>query len=189
VFIRNTVALLKQENILLNQIIVCIISYSYLFALPFIIKYNKPELNLGGLAVSSAVPLLTGSILGNILWARLASRNSNKIIVRISFLMMILSLTIALLPSNIFIFVLIFLFAGSASDGFRLAFKNLVLNLAPEEKRPVYFAVQNFITSIGLFFSIPGGVLLKLIGFKALIILTIGVLLSGFIYSQKLKDI
>jgi len=188
-FIGNVFALLKQDKILLNQIIVCLISYTYLFALPFVIKYNKPELNLGGLAVSSAVPLLTGSILGNIFWARLASRNSNKIIVRISFLMMIFSLTMALLPSNIFIFILIFLFAGSASDGFRLAFKNLVLSLAPEEKRPVYFAVQNFITSIGLFFSIPGGALLNIIGFKALIILTITLLLTGFFFSHKLKDI
>ena len=188
-FIGNAAALLRQDKILLNQIIVCLISYTYLFALPFVIKYNKPELNLGGLAVSSAVPLLTGSILGNIFWARLASRNSNKIIVRISFLMMILSLTMALLPSNIFIFILIFLFAGSASDGFRLAFKNLVLSLAPEEKRPVYFAVQNFITSTGLFFSIPGGALLNLIGFNALIILTITALFTGFFYSHKLKDV
>ena len=188
-FIGNAFALLKQDKILLNQIIVCLISYTYLFALPFVIKYNRPELNLGGLAVSSAVPLLTGSILGNIIWARLASRNSNKIIVRISFLMMIFSLTMALLPSNIFIFVLIFLFAGSASDGFRLAFKNLILSLAPEEKRPVYFAVQNFITSIGLFFSIPGGALLNLIGFNTLIILTITVLLTGFFFSHKLIDV
>ena len=188
-FIGNAFALLKQDKILLNQIIVCLISYTYLFALPFVIKYNRPELNLGGLAVSSAVPLLTGSILGNIIWARLASRNSNKIIVRISFLMMIFSLTMALLPSNIFIFILIFLFAGSASDGFRLAFKNLILSLAPEEKRPVYFAVQNFITSIGLFFSIPGGALLNLIGFNTLIILTITVLLTGFFFSHKLIDV
>ncbi len=188
-FIGNAFALLKQDKILLNQIIVCLISYTYLFALPFVIKYNRPELNLGGLAVSSAVPLLTGSILGNIIWARLASRNSNKIIVRISFLMMIFSLTMALLPSNIFIFILIFLFAGSASDGFRLAFKNLILSLAPEEKRPVYFAVQNFITSIGLFFSIPGGALLNLIGFNTLIILTITVLLTGFFFSHKLIDL
>jgi len=188
-FIGNAIALLKLDRVLLNQIIVCLISYTYLFALPFVIKYNKPELNLGGLAISSAVPLLAGSILGNIFWAGLASRNSNKAIVRISFLMMILSLSMALLPSNIFIFIIIFLFAGSASDGFRLAFKNLVLSLAPEEKRPVYFAVQNFITSIGLFFSIPGGALLNLIGFRILIILTLTVLLSGFFFSHKLKDI
>ncbi len=188
-FIGNALALLRLDKVLLNQIIVCLISYTYLFALPFVVKYNKPQLNLGGLAVSSAVPLLTGSILGNLLWARLASNNSNKIIVRISFLMMILSLALALFQSKIILFMTIFLLAGSASDGFRLAFKNLVLNLSPEEKRPVYFAVQNFITSIGLFFSIPGGALLNLIGFKALIIFTITVLLSGFFYSQKLKNI
>jgi MFS family permease len=187
-FINNAVALLKHDKVLLNQIIICLISYTYLFALPFVIKYNKPGLNLGGLAVSSAVPLLTGSILGNIFWAKLASVNSNKLIVRISFLMMILSLSMALLHANVFIFILIFLLAGSASDGFRLAFKNLVLNLASEEKRPVYFAVQNFITSAGLFFSIPGGALLKLTGFKGLILVAIAMLIAGFLFSHKLKD-
>ncbi|MBN2213785.1 MAG: MFS transporter [Bacteroidales bacterium] len=188
-FISNTISLLKQDKVLFNQIIICLVSYSYLFSLPFVIKYNKPGLNLGGLALSSAVPLLTGSVLGNVFWAKLASVNSNKLIVRLSFLMMVISLSMALFHANIFIFILIFLLAGSAADGFRLAFKNLVLNLASEEKRPVYFAVQNFITSAGLFFSIPGGALLKLIGFQALILFTVTILLFGLFFSYKLKDI
>lgn len=188
-FIGNSVQLLKNDRQLFNQILACILSYSYLFALPFVVKYIKLDLNLGGLAIGSAVPLLTGSMLGNVVWARLAKKSANRKIIGISFLMMIISLALALVASDIYLFVVIFLLAGGASDGFRLAFKNMVLNIAPEEKRPVYFAIQNFITSIGLFFSIPGGALIGLIGFKMLLIFTIVLLVSGWFFSRVLKNV
>jgi hypothetical protein len=68
------------------------------------------------------------------------------------------------------------------------AFNNLVLSIAPEEKRPVYFAIQNNLTSLGLFFSIPGGLILNLIGFKPLIVVTILILIYGLFLGLKLKD-
>ncbi|MBN2610612.1 MAG: MFS transporter [Bacteroidales bacterium] len=189
VFIRNSMQMLKEDRQLRNQIIACILSYSYLFALPFVVKYIKLDLNLGGLAIGSAVPLLTGAMVGNIVWAKLASKNANKQIVTISFILMIISLGLAFIPSSLFLFVLIFLLAGSASDGFRLAFKNMVLNLATEEKRPVYFALQNFITSLGLFFSIPGGALINLIGFNGLLIFTVALLITGLWFGRFLKNV
>ncbi len=187
-FLVNTFRTLKHEKDLKSQITVRLISYSYLFVLPFIVKYADIDINLGGLALGSAVPLLGGSMLGNILWAKYASIGSNKKIITASFIMIIASLFIAFFASNIYLFILIFLLAGSASDGFKLAFNNLVLSIAPEEKRPVYFAIQNNLTSLGLFFSIPGGILLNLIGYKALIAVTLLILLIGLYLGTKLKD-
>jgi MFS family permease len=159
-----------------------------LFVLPFIVKYAEIDINLGGLALGSAVPLLGGSMLGNILWAKYASVGSNKKIISASFIMIIISLFIAFFADNIYLFILLFLLAGSASDGFKLAFNNLVLSIAPEEKRPVYFAIQNNLTSLGLFFSIPGGIFLNLIGYKALLAITILILIFGLYLGLKLKD-
>ena len=188
IFLVNSFKTLREDKALKLQIIVRLISYSYLLSLPFIVKYAKLDINLGGLALGSALPLLGGSLLGNILWARYASVGSNKRIILVSFLMIILSLTLALVANNIYLFILLFLFAGSASDGFKLAFNNLVLSIAPEEKRPVYFAIQNNLTSLGLFFSIPGGIILNLIGFRLLIVLSIIILIYGLIMGFKLKD-
>jgi MFS family permease len=188
-FLINAFNTLKYEKDLKLQIIVRLISYSYLFVLPFIVKYADIDINLGGLALGSAVPLLGGSMLGNMLWAKYASIGSNKKIISASFIMIIISLVMAIFADNIYLFILIFLLAGSASDGFKLAFNNLVLSIAPEEKRPVYFAIQNNLTSLGLFFSIPGGVFLNLIGYKPLIVITILVLAFGLFLGIRLKDI
>ena len=188
IFLVNAFKTLKEDKALKLQIIVRIVCYSHLLALPFVVKYANLDLKLGGLALGSALPLLGGSLLGNILWAKYASIGSNKKIIFVSFIMIIISLTLALFANNIYLFIILFLFAGSASDGFRLAFNNLVLSIAPEEKRPVYFAIQNNLTSLGLFFSINGGIILNLIGFKILVVLTIIILISGLFLSFKLKD-
>ena len=187
-FLVNAFRTLKYEKDLKSQIIVRLLSYSYLFVLPFIVKYADIDINLGGLALGSAVPLLGGSMLGNILWAKYASIGSNRKIISVSFVMIIISLFIAFFANNIYLFIMIFLLAGSASDGFKLAFNNLVLSIAPEEKRPVYFAIQNNLTSLGLFFSIPGGIILNLIGYKALIVMTLLILVFGLYLGMKLKD-
>jgi MFS family permease len=188
-FLVNSFKTLRADKALKMQIIVRLISYTYLLALPFVIKYTDLNLNLGGLALGSALPLLGGSLLGNILWAKYASVGSNKKIILVSFLMIIVSLTLALIANNIYLFIILFLLAGSASDGFRLAFNNLVLSIAEEEKRPVYFAIQNNLTSFGLFFAIPGGLILNLVGFKILIVITIVLLISGLLLGMKLKDV
>lgn len=188
IFLGNSLKTLREDKALKLQIIVRFLSYTYLLSLPFIVKYARLDMKLGGLALGSALPLLGGSLLGNILWAKYASIGSNKKIIIVSFLMIIISLSLALIATNIYLFIILFLLAGSASDGFRLAFNNLVLSIAPEEKRPVYFAIQNNLTSLGLFFSIPGGLILNLIGFKPLIVFTVLILIYGLFLGLKLKD-
>ena len=61
---------------------------------------------------------------------------------------------------------------------------NLVIEIASEDKRPIYTAIQTNLVSIGLFFPILGGILLKLIDNYTviygltLILLTIGLWVS-----------
>jgi len=64
---------------------------------------------------------------------------------------------------------------------------NLVLEIAPEEKRPVYVAIQSTIVSFGLFFSIPGGVILEYFGYTVLYVFTLAMLSIGLYYTQILK--
>jgi signal peptidase II len=50
--------------------------------------------------------------------------------------------------------MVIFFLAGASTDGNRISSGNLIIQIAPENKRPVYVALQANITSLGLFFSI-----------------------------------
>jgi MFS family permease len=67
---------------------------------------------------------------------------------------------------------------------------NLVIEIAPEEKRPIYSALQVNITSLGLFFPILGGVILTYVqSYTFIYLLTIGLLVLSLYLSLKLKDI
>jgi len=187
-FFKNSFIILLEDKRLSLQIIICLLSFGYLLVLPFIVNFTKLNISFSGLALGSAVPFLMGSIIGSFLWIRLSGKGNDKLIIQISFIYIILSLLIAIFATKIYLFVFIFLLAGAASDGFRLSFKNLVLSIAPEAKRPVYFAVQNNITSLGMFFSIPGGWFLNYYSINSLIFISLIFLLAGFILSFKLQN-
>jgi len=101
---------------------------------------------------------------------------------------MIIAITTAIFANNLYTYSVIFVLAGAASDGFKLSFSNLIFIVSPDEKRPVYIAIQNNITSLGMFFSIPGGILLGFVGYNFLFISVILFLLVGLFFSFKLKD-
>ena len=82
----------------------------------------------------------------------------------------------------------IFFIIGGAIDGNRIASGNLILALAPEDKRPVYVALQINVISFGLFFSLLGGIILHFSNYTALYSVSIVMLLFALFFSFKLKD-
>jgi MFS family permease len=108
----------------------------------------------------------------------------------LSFLFMIVAFVLALLADNVYMYAVIFLLFGVSLDGFNIAGMNLVIEIAPEEKRPVYTALQTNIVSIGLFFPVLGGVILKYVGsYTVIYIISIVLLLTGLYMSRKLKSV
>ena len=75
---------------------------------------------------------------------------------------------------------IVYFFIGASIDGFRLAFSNLILIIAPADKRPMYVAVQNNLSSVGLFFPILGGVIFKSFNFSVLSFFALALLIIGF---------
>jgi len=188
-FLKNAINILKSDKLLQNQIVTRLFSYSFLLIFPFIgiRAINTLEISKGYAALFAFL-LLSGSTLSNIFWGRLSSQNKNKLIATISFIIMIMAITIAIFANNLYIYSVIFVLAGAASDGFKLSFSNLIFIVSPDDKRPVYIAIQNNITSLGMFFSIPGGILLGFVGYNFLFISVILFLLVGLFFSFKLKD-
>jgi len=129
---------------------------------------------------------MIGSVLGNLVWKKLAP-NYKKIFI-LSYILMILAFLIVLFFENKFSYLLFFFLMGFSIDGFKISGMNMLFEIAPEDKRPIYVALQNNITSIGLFFSIPGGFILESFGFKFLYIFTIIMLLIGIYFASKLND-
>jgi len=85
-------------------------------------------------------------------------------------------------------YMAVFFLFGAAADGNRIASSNLILILAPEAKRPLYVAIQMNIVSLGMFFSILGGVLLHYAGYPVLYAVTFLALTGAFLLSLRLQD-
>jgi len=94
----------------------------------------------------------------------------------------------ALFANSLYSYALIFLLLGVGLDGFSNSSMNLVIEIAPEEKRPIYTALQTNLVSFGLFFPLLGGILLKLFqSYNLIYLLSILLLTLGLWISLKLE--
>jgi len=188
-FLKNAFAILKTDKDLQVQVITFLFAYSYLIALPFIILDAKTKIDLTGTAIGVLITAqMVGAMLSNFLWGKLSGRGLNKLTSNIALFLLLIAVSLAFNASTLFEYMTIFFIAGAATDGNRIASGNLILIVAPEQKRPVYVALQTNILSIGMFFSITGGFVLNYSNYTVLYGLTLICLLFAFIMSFKLKD-
>jgi predicted MFS family arabinose efflux permease len=185
----NSFALLRHDGQLRRQIRTYLLAYSHLFSLPFIILHAQTILHLGGVQIGYLLTAqVVGGMLSNLLWGKLSSNGKIRLIVIFSFIAYISANTLSIFANQLWQYALLFFLLGAGMDGMRLAFSNNILIIAPEHLRPVYLALQSNITSIGLFFAIPGAILLENFGFTILICFTILMLLGGMVASRRLAD-
>ncbi len=187
-FIKNAITILKQDRRLQHQILVIFLSFSYFLSMPFVILHANESITLTGWMLGGFIMVqMIGSIIGStFLWRRIYNYER---MLSLAFVFMILAFITALFADDTYSYALIFLLFGIGLDGFNISGMNLVIEIAPEEKRPVYTALQTNLTSIGLFFPILGGVLLKYLESYQLIYTISIVLLSlGLLLSLQLKS-
>jgi len=188
-FMKNSMEILKNDNRLKQQIIVIFLGYSYFLAMPFVILNANKTFTLTGWMLGGFIAVqMIGSILGStFFWRKI---HDYEKMLSLSFVFAISSFVIALFAYDIYTYALVFLFFGISIDGFSIAGMNLVIEIAPEEKRPTYTALQTTITSFGLFFPILGGVLLKYVSSYAFIyVLTIVLLSIGYFLSRRFDKV
>lgn len=188
-FLDNSWTLLKGDRDLQIQLKTFFLAYGYLIALPFIILDAQNKINLDGVAIGSLITTqMVGAMFSNFLWGQLSGKGLNKLTANISISLQIIAILLAFNASSLYEYMLIFFLVGAALDGNRIASGNLILALAPADKRPVYVALQINIVSFGLFFSIVGGVILHFLNYTILYSTAFAMLLLALYFSFKLKD-
>jgi MFS family permease len=186
-FIKNSMITLKKDKRLQQQILAIFLSFSYFLSMPFVILNANSSFLLTGWMLGGFITVqMLGSIVGStFLWRKIYDYEK---MLSFSFLFMIMAFVVALFAENIYMYALIFFLFGIALDGFNISGMNLVIEIAPEEKRPIYVALQTNIVSFGLFFPIIGGIILKFVGSYTIIYMfSIILLLTGLYVSSKLK--
>ncbi|DAB27352.1 MAG: MFS transporter [Sulfurimonas sp. RIFOXYD12_FULL_33_39] len=188
-FLKNSYDILKADKHLQIQVTTFLLAYGYLIALPFIILDAQQKINLSGVAIGSLITTqMVGAMLSNFLWGRLSGSGRNTLSAKISIIFQISAIALAVYASSLYEYMLIFFLIGAAMDGNRIASSNLILIVAPPQKRPVYIALQMNIVSFGMFFSIIGGVILNYLNYAALYSSSIAVLFAALYLSFKLRD-
>ncbi len=188
-FLQNAFTILKNDKQLKVQVSTFLLAYSYLFALPFIIVDAGTKIDLDGTAIGLLITSqMIGAMFSNIIWAKLSSNGLNKLTANITISMSIFAIILAFVSSSLYAYMFIFFIVGASMDGNRIASGNLLLILAPEEKRPIYTALQTNIVSFGMFFSVLGGVILNFTNYTFLYSFTLILLSIALILSFKLKD-
>jgi MFS family permease len=186
-FMKNSIEILKNDNRLKQQIVVIFLGYSYFLAMPFVILNANKTFTLTGWMLGGFIAVqMIGSIFGStFFWRKI---HDYEKMLSLSFIFAITSFIVALFAYDIYTYALVFLFFGISIDGFSIAGMNLVIEIAPEEKRPTYTALQTTLTSFGLFFPILGGILLKFVSsYNFIYILTIILLTIGYVLSRRFE--
>ena len=188
-FLQNAATLLKSDKDLQVQITTFLFAYGYLIALPFVILNAKENIQLTGIAIGSLITAqMVGAMLSNLVWGKISGNGLNRLTANIALTLHIIAIILAFNATTLYEYIAIFFLVGAATDGNRIASGNLILILAPPEKRPIYVALQINIISFGMFFSILGGVVLHFWSYTTLYSLTLSVLLFALFMSFKLKD-
>jgi len=188
-FLNNSWVLLKADTHLQTQITTFLLAYGYLIALPFIILDAEQKIELDGIAIGSLITTqMVGAMLSNFLWGRLSGNGYNILTAKIAITLQVVAIVLASNASSLYEYMIIFFLVGASIDGNRIASSNLILKLAPADKRPVYIALQMNIVSLGMFFSIAGGIILHFLNYTVLYASAIIILLCSLYFSFKLKD-
>ena len=188
-FLKNSFNILKTDTLLQNQIITFLLAYSYLFSLPFIIIDASSTIELGGKEIGLIITAqMVGAMLSNLMWGKLSGKGLNKLISQITIALFITAISLAYIGESLYLYMLIFFIVGAGMDGNRIASSNLIILIAPEEKRPVYTALQTNIVSFGIFFSLLGGVILSFSSYEVLYSFTLILLFLSFRFSLKLQE-
>jgi predicted MFS family arabinose efflux permease len=183
-FLHNSFALLKSDKKLQLLLTTFLLAYGYLIALPFIILDAEAKIGLDGVAIGTLITMqMTGAMLSNLLWGQLSGRGLNKQTAHISIVLQMTAIVMAMTSTSLYEYMIIFFLIGAAIDGNRIASGNLILALAPAKKRPVYIALQTNILSLGMFFSILGGIVLQFFSYTILYSITLVLLFTALLYS------
>ncbi len=142
---------------------------------PFYVIYAKRILGVpestAGIFLSIQV---AGSIVSNLLWGRLSRSRGDRFLLEtiagLAAVVPAIVLASSAAPPNlrIFFFSPAFFFAGATLSGLFIGYANLLLEIAPEDKRPQYVGFMNALVAPSAFFPALGGAVINLFDYPTL---------------------
>ncbi len=164
----------------------------YIMGLPFYIIYAKDYLSIpSSLAGVFLTVQMVGYLSSNLLWGYLSNRNKNRLVLVFSAsfssvcpLLVLLSLTLGI---PVWLYGAVFFFLGATISGLDLGHMNYLLQIAPEERRPLYVGFMNTVVGPTIFLSAVGGLIVQVSSFAFLYLLLFALSLVSIFLSLSLE--
>lgn len=166
---------------------------AYVLGFPFYIIFAKKFLHvptsIAGIFLSVQ---MAGYLSSNILWGYLSNNKSNRLVLILSAicsavcpLLLILSI---LTKIPLWLYGSIFFFLGATIAGLDMGYTNYLLEIAPEERRPIYIGFLNTIIGPTIFLSAVGGLIIQVTSFAFLYSLVFLISMVSIFLSLSLRE-
>jgi len=190
-FLKKAFGILKLDRNYRMFLFVQILIGANGLILPFYVLYAKDvigiEVKMIGMFISAQ---MLGSTLSNFLWAYLSDYAGNKKVIQINaFLSLLMPLVALLITKQLWtLFLLLFILIGFSMAGGAIGYTNFLLDIAPSKDRPAYISLNGTLTIPAMLFPLIGGIIIQYTSYKFLLIITMVVMLVGFILSLWLRE-
>jgi MFS family permease len=185
--------LLRNDSNIRHLVIARLLSNAILLASPFYVIMAHKMLGISRALAATYLSFEMVGYLGlNFLWAWLSNRVSNKRLLEISTICALVPPILALVSlvknPGYFIFGLTFFFNGAVLSGTSMGYTNYLLEIAPEDSRPISVGLVHTIIAPTVFLSSIGGLILEISNFWVLFGITLILLIISYLYITYLKE-
>ena len=165
-------------------------------AVPFYAIYAESKLHLPASAGGTFVWAATlGSVGASAIWAYLSDRHGSTSAIRAaSWLIVAVPACALLVPAMVrgtalgYFYPLVFLLNGAVWGGMWLGFTNYILEIAPDDIRPLFLGLQATLSAPTIVMPLLGGWLLNLVSYQVLFLVAAIAGLTGLIYVHRLPE-
>jgi MFS family permease len=165
---------------------------------PFYIVYAKTKLGAPPATIGLYLGALSAATLvSNFFWSPLADRAGNRTLMAWSAgsvaAVPVTALALSVLAGVTggafvyYAFAVVFVLAGFASGAARIVNNNMLLAIAPPDRRPSYIGFLNTMLGVAIFVPVLGGALADVLGFEALFVLSVLFSLLALMASAKMS--
>jgi len=198
--LRDIPATLREHARLKRLIVAQVLCGVGGLAMPFYAVYADLRLGLppavGGIFVWAAI---IGSLSASMVWAHLSDhRGSTSVIRGAAVVMLLVPLTALLIPPIVrilgaaegmaYCYAAVFLLNGAVWGGTWIGFTNYVLEIAPDDLRPLFLGLQATLSVPSVVAPLLGGILLKVLSFEALFAIVAAGSVLALIYAYRLRE-
>jgi len=180
---REIPGILREHHSFLRFIVVENLSSFSRMLMPFYMIYAKEELGVADRYIGIYLLFQIGGTIGsNLAWGWISQRFGSRNVVRSCILLgaLIPLVALALSPLGAGAFSAVFLLLGFVRSGRQVGFEPYLLDILPEEERPVYLGIRGTLNLFTVVLPFLGGVLIHAAGYPPIFALVTAVMLGAF---------